>query len=601
MTWGEAVVADAAHDPLRGLCETIAGMTLQARVPPGSLAPLGDVAAMLPFHRPAEIFRQGQTMLTTPEGKPMPYEALSAEQLFWLTLFYATPGSGKSMLMNRLNVEFVAFSPGALLPFLGIIDVGVSSSGGIVLIRNALPAERAHEAYYIRPQNDREHAVNLLDLGLGRRTPLDRERTFIENFLTTLLKVDHPEFALLVPRLIARVFQLKSDLEFSSSPAVYQPNVDPEIDRLVGRHGIGVTERTRWWRLVDAFAERGLFVAAERAQRYAMPLLEDLARVLGEPMMAQDFTPDLVRLVQRALESAIEKYPMFARPTRLDLGPARVVSIDLQDVAVRHKSPEAERNNALMFMMARQVFLSKISGHADEIAKMDLPTDEGIRSAYVRYWEVRYHEIAETPKRLCMDEYHLTGGVESIAKQVKSDAREGRKWGLELILVSQLLADFDVLADMASTVLVLNADSNEVREEARRVFGFDETVKTALERHVHGPQGRRGANFLARFKLRDEERWIVLNNSLGPRMLWALTTKAEDRQVRDELYRRLTVNEALRILAAWFPDGTAIDLWNRVAGRARQGDDRIAKTIVDQVLGELVGGDGGGRKPALVA
>mgnify|MGYP003339962218 CR=1 FL=1 len=41
-------------------------------------------------------------------------------------------------------------------------------------------------------------------------------------------------------------------------------------------------------RILKAFAERGLFVAAERAQRYAMPLLEDLARVLGEPMMAQD-------------------------------------------------------------------------------------------------------------------------------------------------------------------------------------------------------------------------------------------------------------------------------------------------------------------------
>ena len=213
-----------------------------------------------------------------------------------------------------------------------------------------------------------------------------------------------------------------------------------------------------------------------------------------------------------------------------------MVSIDLQDVAQRHKSSEAERNNALMFMIARHVYLSKISGFSEEIAKMDFPSEGDLRAQYVRYWEARYAEVAETPKRLCMDEYHLTGGVETIARQVKSDAREGRKWGLELILVSQLLGDFDTLADMASTVLVLNADSNEIREQARKTFGFDQAVKTALERQVHGPQGRRGANLLARFKLREEERWIVLNNSLGPRMLWALTTKAEDRLVRDELY-----------------------------------------------------------------
>ena len=54
-------------------------------------------------------------------------------------------------------------------------------------------------------------------------------------------------------------------------------------------------------------------------------------------------------------------------------------------------------------------------------------------------------------------------------------------------------------------------------------------------------------------------------------MLWALTTKAEDRLVRDELYRRMAVNDALRILATRFPDGTAIDAWSRVAALARFG------------------------------
>ena len=71
-------------------------------------------------------------------------------------------------------------------------------------------------------------------------------------------------------------------------------------------------------------------------------------------------------------------------------------------------------------------------------------------------------------------------------------------------------------------------------------------------------------------------------------MLWALTTKAEDRLVRDELYRRMAVNDALRILATRFPDGTAIEAWGRVAALARFGEDRIAKTIVDQVLGEIM-------------
>ncbi len=96
MTWGEAVMTDAPHNPLRALCETVAGMTVQAEVPPGSIAPLGDLAALLPFHRTAPIFKQGQSMLVTPDGKPVPYEALSPEQLFWLTLIYATPARARA-------------------------------------------------------------------------------------------------------------------------------------------------------------------------------------------------------------------------------------------------------------------------------------------------------------------------------------------------------------------------------------------------------------------------------------------------------------------------------------------------------------------------
>ena len=43
--------------------------------------------------------------------------------------------------------------------------------------------------------------------------------------------------------------------EFNASPTVYQSNVDPEVDRLIAHHGIEVTAKTRWWRLVDAFME----------------------------------------------------------------------------------------------------------------------------------------------------------------------------------------------------------------------------------------------------------------------------------------------------------------------------------------------------------
>lgn len=74
-------------------------------------------------------------------------------------------------------------------------------------------------------------------------------------------------------------------------------------------------------------------------------------------------------------------------------------------------------------------------------------------------------------------------------------------------------------------------------------------------------------------------------------MLWALTTRAEDRQVRDELYRRMDVNEALRVLAARFPEGTAHDTWKKVAGRHHDADDRIAAMLADEIVAQIMRGE----------
>lgn len=590
MTWGDAIVLESPHNPMRALAETVPGMTMRSVVPPATLAPLSHVADMLPFHRTASIFERGQSVLISPDGKLMPHEAFSSAQNFWLTLIYATPGSGKSMLLNLWNTHFSFYVDGSRLPFVGVIDVGPSSRGYIELVRNALPEERRHEALYVRLQNTAEHAINPLELGLGRRYPLAREMVFIEAFLATLLGIDgerEPLGRQLISRIISRLYQTKSDLELSESSASWQGGVDPELDAAAAEAGIALRERTRWWQLVDGFMAAGKPRLAMRAQRHASPRLHDISSVLNEQTIREDFPAALIQVALRSVESAIDKYPIFAQATRLDVGDARVMSIDLQDVVHRFKGEEAERANTLFFMAARHAFIAKIAGHQDEINAMDLPSGE-IRAKYVDYWRARYSDMAETKKRLAMDEFHLTGATPGIAQLVMADAREGRKWGLEIILVSQLLSDFASMKDMASTVAILNSDSAHLRDEAQQVFGFTDAVREELEREVHGPRPGRGASFLVRYMLKEEERWAVLTNLMGPRAIWALTTRQEDRLVRDELYTRLPMNEALRLLALRYPGGSAADHWERATKTARGSEVPIATLIVDQIMGELL-------------
>ncbi|MBZ4138518.1 hypothetical protein JYG56_23995, partial [Escherichia fergusonii] len=74
--------------------------------------------------------------------------------------------------------------------------------------------------------------------------------------------------------------------------------------------------------------------------------------------------------------------------------------------------------------------------------------------------------------------------------------------------------------------MILNSDSQEARRKIIEELGGTEAIDKALTTHVNGPDPSdpsKGANVLVMYKLRnDEKRWVIFNNALGLRMLWAL-------------------------------------------------------------------------------
>ena len=589
--WNQPTVSDSSHDPLRILSETVAGAVVNSKASTKSLPPITELSLSFPFHRAAPTFQVGESLFVTPDGKIAPHQAHSPDQAFWLTCISATPGSGKSMLMNRTNSDFAMFSPGSKLPFIGVIDIGISSAGLIDTLKHALPPEKAHLVGYVKLANERgrsDQRINPFDLGLGRRMPLGRETDFVVNFLTEILTLeDHNLERNLIGRIVRKLYQHHSDLEISTHLKIWQQGQEPVIDKACAEAGIELNARTPWWRIVDELSCNGQFEMAARAQRHAVPILEDVVRELASDELRKDFGEEIIRRAIASVTEAIDQFPLFSEATTLDLGDARIASIDLQDVAQRtgaEASPSAMRQNALMYMIASQLFMRKISGNAEEIEAMRIP--EAMVETYRRYWSRVYDDIAETKKRFCMDEYHVTGGTPSIASQVQSYAREGRKWGLEVILTSQRLTDFPVFLEMASTVIILNADSRKDREHAQEVFGFSDAVADELLQHVHGPQGKRGASMLVRYKLKEREVWVRLWNRLSPRLLWALTTEKDDRLLRSALYERLPFDAAIDILVARFPDGTAQRLRETFADRRNDDEEAMASLMADFLVRE---------------
>lgn len=562
-SWNSPTIVEVAGEPMRALTETGAGLTRRATVARQAIAPITELSLSLPFHRTASIYSEGQSVMISPEGKPVPLQAHSPDQNFWLTLISAPPGSGKSVFLNRTNAEFAVFTPGATLPFIGVVDIGPSSSGFIELVKAMAPDALRHQMLLVRLKNTTAATatcINPFELGFGNRKPTDRERQFVEAFVTEVIGDDdgrtNPDF---VAAAVKRLYALLSDLEISSQPKRWQQGMCPEIDALCAQLQIPLRETTRWWQIVDTLAERGLFREAMVAQRYASPLLEDLARIITSTEFRQDYGDQFIKEANMRLLGAIEQFPIFSRPTTLDIGEARICSIDLNDVVIGGSSRDrgVVRNNALMYMIAAHLFLRQISGNEEDIPGMSFPEGK-LRDCYQTYWRKRFLDIAETPKRFCMDEFHKTGSTPSIVNSVEVMAREGRKWGLEIMLASQKIDDFEAFKELASTIVLLDATDNATRRKLQTQFGFSEAVVEQLQ-ELHGPRPNMGAAFVIGAKLKTNYHWLRIYNHLAPTLLWALDTTPQNRNLRKALVNRLGLERALKLLVARFPRGTAVD------------------------------------------
>ena len=594
-TWQSPRVTDSCGDPLRLLVETCAGMVAVARTGNPVTASVREIAQALPFHSDAPVEQEGQTIFVSLDGKAMPFHAHSPLQTSWLSLIWAPPGSGKSVMMNAMNLDFAAFYKGADLPFIGAMDVGESSLGFIELLQSSLRPSERHLVQYIRLKNEveaREYRVNPFDLGLGRRAPLKREQTFAQNVLMAMIGDDNPLMAALVENVISNIYQNASDMSVTASCKVWQPAKDPAIDERAQALGIPLHEDLTWWSLTDQLALKKDFAMAERAQRFAMPTMNDVIRYLSNDQLRSRFGEELCNLAAAQVESAINQFPIFANETQLDVGDARIVSIELKDVIqMTPNTDQDRRSNVLFFLMAREIFVKRVAGSTDEIGNMRLPPNDEVRRIYLDYWQQRYTNIQQTRKRFCFDEFHVTGSSPLMASQIDQDIRQGRKWGFEIYLASQKIQDFERYIDLASNVFVLKSDTDRDRQEMQSVLGVSDAIREGIKTMVNGPSKdiSIAPTFLVGRKTTLGESWLFAKNRIGPVRLWALNTSLEDRQLRKALIAMMgDVNTALELLAKRFPNGTCGEYWKQVAG-TMDAEANIAQHIAERLLAEHAG------------
>lgn len=589
--WGSCDVSEISGDAYQGVISTMLGVSMD-NVATASVAPLSDVLYMLPFFRPSSPWERGAILFRSPDGKPWPYQPGSKEQTTWIDIIYARPGSGKSVLSNATNLA-LCLSPGIQrLPRIAVIDIGPSSSGLISLLKEALPANQKHLAAYYRLRMTPEYAINPFDTQLGCRFPTPQERSFLVNFLTLLgtpVGSDKPYDGISdMAGMI--VDELYKSLMPGGNPHVYTNGVEEIIDGILEEIGFVRDSHTTWWEVTDALFMAGFIHEAMLAQRHAMPVLADAASIARsaaiEDLYGKIIAPTgetLINAFTRMISSAVREYPIISQITKFDLGEGRVVALDLDEVA-KSGGDAANRQTAVMYMLARYVLARHYYLNEDNLA--DIP------EAYRHYHELRIAEIREDPKRIVFDEFHRTAKTQAVRDQVIVDMREGRKWKVQIALISQSLEDFDpVMIEFATSVFIMDAGPEQAIKKTTEVFGLSETAQHALRNRVHGPR-EGGATFLAQFATKEGINTQLLTSTLGPIELWAFSTTAEDANIRNQLYRKLGPREARRVLATLFPSGSATKLIEErlaeMKDRQRLIDEEAKLGVLDELVKEIL-------------
>jgi intracellular multiplication protein IcmB len=589
--WGETSFQSVTGDPLLAVAAAIPGLMPHGGPSPRALAPLSDLMGLLPV-RPASAWERGPMLFRTPDGKAMPFSPNSAEQPAWVDLGIAPMGAGKSVLLNTLNLAFCTQAGLKRLPLLSIIDVGKGSKGLVDLLRASLPPERRHEAVFRRLRASSEHSINPFDTPLGLRRPLPSHMNFLSNLLCLLATTPGaPGPPKGVPGLLRLAVEAAyRERELAGTPLA-KVSGSPALE-LALEKGLKPDSDSTVWEAVDHLFAKGHPHEALLLQRHAVPTLGDLlSQIRQNPSIKAgygfkgDGGESPMEHAWRALSEAERDFPQLSVPSSFSLGDARVIALDLDEVAPRGGGAQGRRQTAVMYMLARHACGGRLFLMPEDVARMP--------SAYQDYHAREIDSIRLDPKRLCYDELHRVTGERALSDQLTSDletcARESRKWNLSIGLYSQSARDFpEVIMGLATSVYLLGMGTVAGDCDLGELFGLGPTLSKALGRM--GKPGPEGSELIAIWKTKEGVSRQRLVNTLGPELLWAFGSTTEDVAVRDSLCRRHGTNAALSILAKRYPSGIKREAERRkeALGTDDTQMDAFSENNDSGVIGEII-------------
>lgn len=594
-SWGGVMVEDVFGDPLPAWLASIPGLMTQGPVRT-HLLNLSDACAFFPVASQVSPWSEGPCLLRGPQGQPLPIAIGSSLQKNFNIAIFAATRSGKSVLLALLLLLAHLLEPGrARLPRFAFLDVGYGGMGLASLIQELL-GPRDYLVQSQRLRNDEAHAINPFDTLLGMREPLPLHRAFLLDLLAMVgtpmgQKDPAPGIYEMAGPLVELAYRRFSDHNRLGTPKEWEPEREgmAEVDRMV-QNAIAhaaLPRRPSWWAIVDWLAlEQRRPDLAISAQRYAMPLLQDLIGLVRDDEIYALYKEaghagmreGAADLMARFLTEATRDYPILNAPTAFNLGAARGTVLDLAEVTAG-TGPDAEKRTSILYLTARWALTGSWYVHPDDLAQTP--------DAYREFHEERIRETWEDPKFVIYDEFHRTGGARAVRRVVDRDAREGGKFNVRLALSSQSVLDFDgeFIDEHVATRFILSApdDTSALAERFHLTAAEEQELK-----RLTGP-GPHGSPILALFDTREGPYRLFCSDPVPLEWLWAFSTTSEDRAVLNRLQAHMTPGEARSVAAARF-GASAKNLLERIArqGLRVNSADEVEGVAADRLVKEVL-------------
>lgn len=583
-SWGSAGCTNETGEPARAMLASAAGFSSMA--PAGYIpAPMRDIAIMMPFSRPASIWDRGQIVFSTLEGRPYPVEFGSSLQNYWSTIGFAPTGSGKSFTLNVLNSGLLLAFGAQEVPPITLVDVGLSGKLVMDWFRSILPEHMREQVLSISIRNDSDFAVNPFDTQHGFDEPLPGDMDYLVAVFGTIAPGCGPE----ANKFFERVIRVAYEKYGRSSPDSkrWQNALDAKVGTVLQRIGLEVTEKTRVWTVVDELFKAGYVEESVSAQRFAMPTLQDIAKIASDSRVSNVYGnasvngERIIDVFTRNVVAALDSYAILTGYTKFNLGAARAVSIDLQEAVGSMTNEEGRRRSGLMFLLARRIGARNYFLKWDEMAKLCPPL-------FADYQEKRVSKLWETMKFLQYDESHYFSGIEAVTSLVRSDLRTGRKFNLITAMFSQMLEDFPPAVLENTYIFFIMGLGDASPQVVRDTFALSPDEMKAIADHCNRP-----GTMFARFKTQRGVLSQIVRLQASAYERFAFTTQGRDQALRAALAKLMPYNEALGLLTDRFPSGTAETHFRKIIARRGQSsdesDDALAMQVARQLLDEHLG------------